>query len=286
MAQRLLASGFDVLIWNRSPEPASVLAEQGATLAPSPADLAERAPIVLTSLADPAAVASVYLGADGLLSADRFGSILVDCSTVSPELSRRLADEAAARGARFLDAPVAGSVKAAAEGTLVLMVGGDRHAFDQCQPVFSAIGRATYHLGPNGAGSTMKLASNAMLASVVQALAEAIALGEKAGLDLATMFEVLAGSSAGAPVVAAKAGAVTTATYAPATFTLRLMHKDLWLALTLANQLDVPMPATRAAHDLVLAANAQGMGALDFSAVVRLMEQLAGASGDLSAPAG
>ena len=123
----------------------------------------------------------------------------------------------------------------------------------------------------------MKLVSNAILATMVQALAEGVALGEKAGLHAADIFAVLGASSAAAPVVAAKAATVTDRAYLPATFTLALMQKDLWLILSLANELLVPMPATAVAHDMVLAANATGKSAFDFSAVAQLMEELAGA---------
>jgi glyoxylate/succinic semialdehyde reductase len=157
------------------------------------------------------------------------------------------------------------------------MVGGDRAAFERCEAVFSAIGKAAFYLGESGNGATMKLVSNAILATMVQALAEGVALGEKAGLDAADIFTVLGASSAAAPVVAAKAAAVTERAYLPAAFTLALMQKDLWLVLGLANELQVPMPATAIANDMVLAANATGKSGLDFSAVALLMEELAGA---------
>lgn len=276
MAGRLLANGFPVSVWNRSPERAADLVAAGATVAATPRALAGECEIVLTSLADPAAVEMTYRGPDGLLAGATPGTILADCSTVAPSLSRTLAAEAAERGIAVLDAPVAGSVKAAAEGTLAVLVGGDRQAFERCRPAFAAIGRVAYHLGPSGSGATMKLVSNALLASIVQALGEGVALGEKAGLDAKLIFEVLGASSAAAPVVAAKAAAVSDRVYEPAAFTLRLMQKDLWLALSLANELSVPMPATGIAHDMVLAANATGKAGLDFAAVALLMEELAG----------
>jgi len=190
--------------------------------------------------------------------------------------ARRIAAAARERGATFLDAPVAGSIKAASEGQLGIMVGGDRAAFERCGAIFSVIGKATFYLGESGNGATMKLVSNAILATMVQALAEGVALGEKAGLDTADIFTVLGASSAAAPVVAAKAGIVTERAYLPAAFTLALMQKDLWLVRSLANELQVPMPATAIAHDMVLAANATGKSGFDFSAVALLMEELAG----------
>ena len=243
----------------------------------SPGAIVQAADIVLSSLADPAAVEAVYFGADGLLDRAHSGTILVDLSTGSPSLARRIAAAARERGAAFLDAPVAGSIKAATEGQLGIMVGGDRAAFERCEAVFSAIGKAAFYLGESGNGATMKLVSNAILATMVQALAEGVALGEKAGLDPANIFTVLGTSSAAAPVVAAKATTVIERAYLPAAFTLALMQKDLWLVLSLANELQVPMPATAIAHDMVLAANATGKSGFDFSAVALLMEELAGA---------
>jgi 3-hydroxyisobutyrate dehydrogenase-like beta-hydroxyacid dehydrogenase len=276
MAANILAAGFPLTVWNRTPERARELAANGARATTTPRELAAASDIVLTSLADPAAVEAVYLGADGLFAGDLAGKTFADLSTVAPSLSRRLAVTAAADGAALLDAPVAGSIKAAAEGALAVMVGGEQAAFDRCAPVFDAIGRTAFYLGASGSGATMKLVSNGLLATIVQALGEGIALGEKAGLDPATMFEALGASSAAAPVVIAKAVAISQRAYQPAAFTLQLMQKDLWLALSLANDLAVPMPATAAAYDMVLAANATGKAAHDFAAVALLMEELAG----------
>jgi 3-hydroxyisobutyrate dehydrogenase-like beta-hydroxyacid dehydrogenase len=277
IAANLLAAGFPVVVWNRTQDKAVDLLERGAVWVESPGALARTADIVLTSLADPAAVEAIYFGPDGLLDRARSGSVLVDLSTGSPAMARRIAAAARERDAAFLDAPVAGSIKAAADGQLGIMVGGDQAAFERCEALFSAIGKAAYYLGESGNGATMKLVSNAILATMVQALAEGVALGEKAGLDPADIFTVLGASSAAAPVVAAKAAAVTERAYFPAAFTLALMQKDLWLVLSLANELQVPMPATAIAHDMVLAANATGKSGFDFSAVALLMAELAGA---------
>jgi 3-hydroxyisobutyrate dehydrogenase-like beta-hydroxyacid dehydrogenase len=282
IAANILAAGFPTVVWNRTPEKGDDLLARGATWAENPAALAQSAAIVLTSLADPAAAETVYFGLDGLLDRVPSGTVLLDLSTVSPSLSRRIAAAAAEREAFFLDAPVAGSIKAATEGQLGIMVGGDRAAFDRCADVFAAIGKAAYYLGDSGSGATMKLVSNAILATMVQALAEGVALGEKAGLDPADIFAVLGASSAAAPVVAAKAAAISERYYLPAAFTLALMQKDLWLVLSLANELAVPMPATAIAHDMVLAANATGKSAFDFSAVALLMAELAGVRGNES----
>ncbi|MDF3043616.1 MAG: 3-hydroxyisobutyrate dehydrogenase [Thermomicrobiales bacterium] len=276
IAANILNAGFPTVVWNRTPDKAADLRDRGARWADSPADLAQSADIVLTSLADPAAVERVYFAPDGLLASAGPDTILVDLSTGSPDMARRIAAAAQERGAAFLDAPVAGSIPAATSGQLGIMVGGDQAAFNRCADVFAAIGKAAYYLGPSGNGATMKLVANGILATLVQALAEGVALGEKAGLVPADIFTVLTASSAAAPVVAAKAAAVSERAYLPAAFTLALMQKDLWLVLSLANELQAPMPATAIAHDMVLAANATGKSALDFSAVALLMEELAG----------
>jgi 3-hydroxyisobutyrate dehydrogenase-like beta-hydroxyacid dehydrogenase len=277
IAANILEAAFPTVVWNRTQDKAVDLLERGAIWVESPGALVQAADIVLSSLADPAAVEAVYFGADGLLDRAHSGTILVDLSTGSPSLARRIAAAARERGAAFLDAPVAGSIKAATDAQLGIMVGGDRASFERCEAVFSAFGKAAFYLGESGNGATMKLVSNAILATMVQALAEGVALGQKAGLDPADIFTVLGTSSAAAPVVAAKATTVTERAYLPAAFTLALMQKDLWLVLSLANELQVPMPATAIAHDMVLAANATGKSGFDFSAVALLMEELAGA---------
>lgn len=279
IAKNLLQAGFPLIVWNRTPGKSQELGAAGARNVQTPRELAERCEVILTSLADPAAVESVYFDPDGLFAGVQPGLILIDLSTVSPDVSRRLAQGASERGVHFLDAPVAGSVKAAEERNLTAMVGGDRAAYDACGDIFAAIGRASYYMGPSGSGSAMKLASNTILAIIVQALAEALALGEKAGLDLATMMEVIGASSAAAPVVKAKTATITDREFLPATFTSQLMQKDLWLALSLANDLTVPMPATALAHEMVVAANATGKQDHDFTAVKLLMEELAGLPG-------
>ena len=276
IAANILEAGFPTVVWNRTQDKASICSN-AERLGGEPRRHGASRGHRLEQLADPAAVEAVYFGPDGLLDRARSGTILVDLSTGSPSLARRIAAAARERGAAFLDAPVAGSIKAATDGQLGIMVGGDRSAFERCEAVFSAFGKAAFYLGESGNGATMKLVSNAILATMVQALAEGVALGEKAGLDPADIFTVLGASSAAAPVVAAKATTVTERAYLPAAFTLALMQKDLWLVLSLANELQVPMPATAIAHDMVLAANATGKSGFDFSAVALLMEELAGA---------
>ena len=177
IAANILRAGFPTIVWNRTRDKGCDLLEHGAVWAehPGPRNRGHR-PL---QPGGSGAVESVYFGPDGLLDRVRSGTILVDLSTGSPAVARRLAAAALERGATFLDAPVAGSIKAATDGQLGIMVGGDRAAFERCEVVFSAIGKAAFYLGESGNGATMKLVSNAILATIVQALAEGVALGRR-----------------------------------------------------------------------------------------------------------
>src|SRR2546428_2574490 len=191
MARRLLAAGYDLTVFNRTLERARALEQRGATVASTPAAVARSADIVLMSVADDAAAEAMMEGADGALSAARPGTIVIDTSTVSPGLSRRLAQAALDKRAVVLDAPVSGSTPQAEEGQLVIFVGGEHAAYERCRPILAVLGRESFYLGPAGSGSTMKLCVNALLGLGVQALAEAIALGLKAGLERDRFLDVL-----------------------------------------------------------------------------------------------
>ena len=182
MAARLLAAGYDVTIYNRDRERTRLLEKQGARVAPQPAELAARADIVLSSLADDVAVEALMLSPGGALAGARSGTVFAEMSTVSPSLSRRLHDSAQEKGVSVLDAPVSGTTTVAEKGQLVMFVGGDRAAYERCLPVLRVLAREANYMGPSGSGATMKLCANALLGLGMQALAEAVAFGLKAGL--------------------------------------------------------------------------------------------------------
>jgi len=277
MAGRLLAAGYDLTVYNRRRERTRPLEERGATVASTPAEAARNAEIVVVSVADDAAAEAVIAGPDGALSTVRPGAILINTSTVSPRLSRGLSEAALVPGAWVLDAPVSGSTPQAEEGQLVIFVGGAEAAYQRSLPVLSILGRESFYLGPAGAGSTMKLCVNALLGLGVQALAEAIALGLKAGLERERFLDVLGSTVVLSTSQRSKIENIRKEAYPP-TFPLRLMLKDFGLILDAATCFSVAMPTTAAAREVSAAEAARQRESgrdEDFSSVVRAMEEIA-----------
>src|SRR5712691_1136379 len=252
MAGRLLAAAYDLTVYNRGRGRARPLEERGATVASTPAEAARDAEIVLVSVADDAAAEAVITGTDGALSAARPGAIIINTSTVSPKLSRRLSETALVKGAFVLDAPVSGSTPQAEEGQLLIFVGGAQTAYERSVPILSVLGRESFHLGPAGAGSTMKMCVNALLGLGLQALAEAIALGLKAGLDRDRLLDVLGSTAVLSASQRSKIQNIRNEFYPP-TFPLRLMLKDFGLVLDSASGLSVAMPTTSVAREVCAA---------------------------------
>src|SRR5713226_6069806 len=271
MGANLLKAGFPLVVWNRTRARAEALAQQGARVAATPREAAAACDVLLTIVSDPPALESVLWGADGALAGLRRGSIYVDSSTVAPALARRIAAACAERGAEFLDAPVTGGTWGAEKVELVFMVGGDQQTLERVDPVLGAMGKRWFHLGPHGAGQTVKLAMNMILALEVDALAEALALVTRAGVAGERLVEVMQSSMARSPLLDIKAPMILQADYAPS-FPLRLMHKDLGLALDLANQLGVPLPATAAAREIYNAVKGSAKEDLDYAAVARFWQ--------------
>jgi 3-hydroxyisobutyrate dehydrogenase-like beta-hydroxyacid dehydrogenase len=272
MALNLLRNGWQVTVWNRTRLKTKDLADAGAKVAGTPRDLAEKSEIVITIVSDPPALEDVLWGKIGVLDGLRKHSVLIDSSTVSPALARRVAEAAAERSAEFLDAPVTGGTWGAEKGELVFMIGGRKEVLEKVQPVLSAMGKKVFHMGGHGAGQTVKLAMNMLLALQVGALAEALALVRGAGLDAEKLIEVMQSSMARAAVLDVKAPMMLEGKYAPS-FPLRLMHKDLGLALELANQLGVALPATAAAREVYNAVRGASREDLDYAAVARFWER-------------
>ena len=272
MARRLLDAGYPLTVYNRTREKAAPLGEHGATLADSPRRAAERADVVMSSLVDDAAVRDVMRGPDGAIAAARPGTILIDLSTVLPATSREMAAAASASGASLIDAPVSGSTPQAEQGTLRVFAGGERRTYDACASILQVLGHPVY-MGPSGTGATMKLVVNTLLGLGVEALAESVALGERAGLDKGQLLEVLGETSVVSPSQRAKMENVRRGDYSPA-FPVRLMLKDIGLILRLAQTLSVPVPALAAAHQVYAIADASNREE-DFSAVVKALERLA-----------
>lgn len=277
MARRLLTAGYQGTVYDRTPDRARPLLAAGATLAAAPRAAAEGSDVVLYSLADDAAVRDVVLGPDGVLAGARPGSLLVDLSTVLPETSRAVSTRAAAEGIGAIDAPVSGSTPQAEQGALVIFAGGDRTAYESVTPILDVLGRHV-HMGASGAGTTMKLVTNTLLGLGVEALAEAVALGRKAGLEMPRLIDALELTVVVSPGQKAKLENARRGQYAPA-FALRMMLKDFGLTSRLAESCGVPMPATAAAQQVSrIEAVRAGAPDEDFSAVIRTIQQLAGLS--------
>ncbi len=247
MVRNLLKAGFPVVVWNRTAARADDLVHEGARLGANPRDTAAQADVLLTIVSDPPALESVLWGANGALDGLRRGTLLIDSSTISPDLARRTAAACAERGVDYLDAPVTGGTWGAEKGELVFMIGGKAEALDRARPVLEAMGKRFFLLGPNGAGQTVKLAMNLILALEVEALAEALALVTTAGVPGEKLVEVMQSSMARAAVLDVKAPLILKNDYPPS-FPLRLMHKDMRLALELARQQGVALPAAAASY--------------------------------------
>jgi len=272
IARRLLESGYNLTAYNRDRSKAEALVGYGAVVANSIAELASNTDVILSCLANDDAVRSVYTGSNGVFAHMRPGSVVIEMSTVNPETSRELYKFGAARAVSVLDVPISGSTPAAEQGTLTLFGGGDEKIFDNTEPIFRAVARQYFYLGPSGSGTTMKLVANTLLGVGMQAIAEAVALGQKAGLNRDRLFDVLSHTAVIAPAHAGKLANAARNDYTPQ-FAIRLMNKDFRLILETAAKIQVPMPATAAAFQINTAA--ADSTEEDFSAVIRLAENLA-----------
>ena len=276
MALNLIRNGFKVCAYNRTPSKAEPVRKAGGKIAPTPAEAVRDADVVMMIVSDSAAVEEVVTGKGGILEALRPGTIVVDCSTISPEVSRKLAAQAASRGALWIDAPVTGSKHGAEKGDLTFMIGGDQEALERVMPVLQALGKKHIYCGKQSLGLAAKLAQNAIQSTMVEVFSEAFVMAVKAGVKPQTMLEIIQSSLARSALIDFKAPFVFRGDFTPY-FPLRLMHKDLGLAMEAAYGLNVPMPVAAAVKEVYGAVKAKGKGDLDYAAVITLFEELAGA---------
>lgn len=276
IVKRLVASagktqpGFSVVAFDRDRRKAGELAPLGISFADNPRDLARDADVILSCLPDDAAVRAVYDGPDGVVANTEKETLIIEMSTVRPETSRWLHAAGKQRGIEVIDVAISGSTPAAEQGALTLLGGGDLEAFQAAQPIFRLIAAQWFHMGPSGSGTTMKLVVNALLGVGMQAIAEAAAFGEKAGLQRDRLLEVLAQTKVVAPAHIGKIAQARANDYSPQ-FPIRHMNKDFRLILETAAAVEAPMPATAAAQQVNAVEAAEG-NEEDFSAVVRAME--------------
>ena len=275
MARRLLAAGYALTVHNRSPRPAEELAAAGATAVATPGAVTEAADIVLTCLTDPPAVETVYFGPGGLFAPLRAGQIVIDHSTVGPDLSHRCADEASARGAHFLDAPISGGVARATDGTLTMMVGGDAGAFARAEPVLRAMGANVVRVGPSGAGTVVKLANQLLVGINTAGVVEALVLAARAGADPELVLQVLGTSFGGSAMLNRNVPLMLDRRFDVGT-TVNLLFKDLNIIDDLATDLGVRLLMGGQARQVFGECRALGLGDDDIAGAVRPLEKLAG----------
>lgn len=271
IAARLLAAGYEVSVFARNPVRRAAIQAKGATVCGSVAELAGSVHVVLSCLTDDQAVRDVYFGAEGVLANAEPGTVVIEMSTILPATSRELASKASQAGVQALDVAISGSTPAAEQGTVTLLAGGNSDVFQASVPIFQAVAAKYFHLGPSGAGTTMKMVVNAILGIGMQAIAEAAAMGEKAGLSREILLQVLSQMAVIAPAHVGKLSRAARGDYSPQ-FPLPLMNKDFRLILQLAGEVGAAMPATSAAFQVSTEALAE-YNDLDFSAVMEYMEE-------------
>jgi 3-hydroxyisobutyrate dehydrogenase/glyoxylate/succinic semialdehyde reductase len=266
MAANLQKSGVELVVSNRTRSRAEPLLAGGALWADTPHEVGRQVDVLFSMLATPAVVEKTSLGENGFLESMAPHSMWVDCSTVNPSFSKRMAQEAQQRQIRFVDAPVAGSKDPAAKAQLVILAGGSVEDVAACRDYFTAMGRQVIHAGPNGAGASLKMVFNLLLGLSMASFAEALTLGEALGLQRETMLDALAGSIVVAPSALGKRAKIEAGDYAP-DFPLQWMQKDLQLAAQSAYEQQKALPVTNAAKELYMQAIQAGLAEKDLSAV-------------------
>jgi 3-hydroxyisobutyrate dehydrogenase len=280
MTLNLLKAGHQVTVFARHPEKVEVqeVIDAGAKLAATPRMVAMASDIVITMLPNSSQVEEVVSGPQGVLEGTHNGLIIIDMSTIAPATSRKLAQQAAERGAHFLDAPVSGGTQGAANATLTIIVGGDREIFEQARPVLEAMGKKEniFYVGASGAGQVVKIVNQLLVGAIAASTAESLTLGVKAGVDVETMAKII-GVSTGASWQLANQFPLRAfnGTFQPG-FMTDLLHKDLGLGLELAAENEVPTPMAALTRQLYEIARAEGYGRNDYTSVLKVFEQLAG----------
>ena len=276
MAGRLSDAGHAVVVWSRTRAHAEALADR-AEVAGSPADAGSKADVAITMLTDGGALEEVTLGRDGLVGGLASGSLLIDMSTTGPAPARKVAEALEERGVEFVDAPVAGSVGPATEGTLAIMVGGSDEAVGRARPLLEILGdpERTWHVGPVGAGQAAKLMINLVLGGVTAAVAEGFTLGRLLGLSPDIALDVLEGASVAAQTARSKREPLRSGDYGDTGFRLALMHKDLRLALDVARAARASLPVTERVAELYAGAKGRGLADQDYAAVAAYLASMA-----------
>ena len=276
MARHLVTGGHDVAVWSNNQKKAKALADSaGALFCATPAEVAQNSECAFLCVGDTAMSRGVILGEKGLVKGAKKGYVVVDCSTVSPLESSRMAEELAALGIEFLDAPCTGSKAGAEGGTLTFMVGGKQEVFAHVKPFFEAMGKSLYYCGKSGMGLRAKLTQNLILGNLLQAFNEGLVLSTKAGVDPELMLDILNNSAARSGLISVKAPMVFKRDFST-NFSVKWLEKDIGLAIDLGGEIGVPLMLTGLTQQLFRAAMAKGYGEEDICGSIRVLEDLAG----------
>jgi len=275
MAMNLLKAGYPMIVWNRTRSKMNDLLALGAEGAESPREVAEKSDVVITMVTDSPDVEEVVLGPKGVIHGAHPGLILIDMSTISPTVARRIAEKLAEKGVKMLDAPVSGGDVGAKKGALSIMVGGPKETFDECLPILEVLGKRITYMGPNGMGQTTKLCNQVICALNIQAVCEGLMLGAKAGLDLKKLLDVVTAGAAGSWMLSNLGPKMIERDFRPG-FKIRHQQKDLRLVLSFAAELGLPLPGTALVQQMLRAAEAEELGEKGTQAAIVAMEKLAG----------
>jgi 2-hydroxy-3-oxopropionate reductase len=275
MASHLAGAGHTVIGYDRSPERMAALVEAGGKTADSTEQAVKDADVVAIMVPDSPDVQSVLLGDDGVFACAQPGTLVIDFSSIRPDVTAELARIAVARGLRILDAPVSGGEQGAIDGVLSIMVGGAEEDFAAAEPVFAPLGKTIVHVGQSGAGQTVKAANQLVVGGTYALVAEAIVLLEASGVDADRGLDVLAGGLAGSRILELKRKTMVAREFAPG-FRIDLHHKDMGIVTDAAREADVALPVGGLVAQLIAAARAQGYGSLDHSALLKVAENTAG----------
>ncbi len=274
MSENLMKAGYPLVVYDRLPSRTRPFAERGVPVGASCADVARRSDVVITMIGQVQEVLDAVLGPDGVLEGSHAGLILIDSSTVGIVATKKMAAAAREKGVAFLDATVSGTVGPARERKLQFMVGGDRETLGTVRPLLLAMGEKVHHVGPNGAGSAMKVIINLMIGMTVLTVAETLTLGRQAGLDPDQMLEILSETSVRSPHLTAKGKMMIERRFEPS-FPLKYMQKDFDLIMEAAHELRTPLFTSAIAHQVYTAASVAGYGEMDYAAVVKFLEAVA-----------
>jgi 2-hydroxy-3-oxopropionate reductase len=275
MAKNLIEAGHELVVFNRTQSKAEELAGDGATVAGSPREVAERSDVIITMLPDSPQVEEVLVGENGVLEGIKEGALVVDTSTISPVVTEELAAKVKEKGASMLDAPVSGGDVGAIEGTLSIMVGGSEEDFERARPLFEAMGKTVTHVGETGAGQVVKAANQIVVALTIEAVSEALVLGSKGGVAPEKILDVLGGGLAGNKVMEVKREKMLTHSFDPG-FRIELHHKDLGIALAAGREYGVTLPVTAVVDQMLQELKMKGRGDRDHSALLTLIEDSSG----------